>query len=58
MAGINTFNKAEAFKKLVDTPVFKAWHKAEVYRRLGLEKSMDAIVDEAMQLQNLKIETY
>lgn len=51
-------NKAEAFRKLVETPKFKAWHKAECARRLGTLKDIDKIVDESMQEKNLKIEEY
>jgi protein subunit release factor A len=51
-------NKIEAFVKMCNTPTFKAWHKMEVARLLGKpkEKTIDEIVDEAMQLINLKIE--
>jgi len=31
---INIFNRRAAFEKLAETPVFKAWHKAEVARQL------------------------
>lgn len=56
MAETNIFNKAEAFKKLVETKEFKLWHKAEVARRLGHASNIDRIVDEQMKLHNLKIE--
>lgn len=53
-------NKIEAFKKLMETPRFKQWHKAEVYRIIGktksMEKEVEDAVDRAMQLSNLKIE--
>lgn len=52
MAATNIFNKREAFKKLVETSAFKAWHKMEVARRLGLEGH----IDKMMQPENLKIE--
>jgi len=54
-------NKELAFHKLTDTPTFKKWHKAEVARRLGQaksrEKTLDEVVNEAMQEKNLLIET-
>ena len=53
---INVFNKQEAFKKLAKTPIFLAWHRMEVARRLGYIKSIDEAIDKAMELQNLKIE--
>lgn len=49
-------NKEAAFKKLAETPVFKAWHRMEIARRLGLDKAINKAVDEAMQPQNIKIE--
>lgn len=51
-------NKQEAFRKCADTPAFKAWHRLEVLRRLGKAKDIDQAVNEAMQPQNLKIETF
>lgn len=49
-------NKEEAFKKMAGTPVFKAWHKVECMRRLGMLRDVDVAVDLAMQAQNLKVE--
>jgi len=49
-------NKKRAFEKLATTKAFKAWHKAEVARRLGYAHDIDAIVDKAMSPENLKIE--
>jgi peptide chain release factor 2 len=53
-------NKEEAFKKLVATKQFKAWHAIEVARRLGklkhLEAAVEAAVDRAMAEHNLKVE--
>jgi protein subunit release factor A len=51
-------NKREAFKKLVESSTFKAWHRTEVAKRLGLLKDVDRTVDEQMQEQNLKIEYF
>jgi protein subunit release factor B len=48
-------NKVIAFKKLVASPKFLAWHKLECARRMG-QRSIDEIVDEQMKPENLKIE--
>lgn len=66
-AETNSFNKREAFKKLVATPVFQAWHRAEVARRLygpmtqAAPIAMDDTeilkrVDEMMKPENLRID--
>jgi protein subunit release factor B len=51
-------NKVIAFKKLVASPKFQAWHKRESARLLfgKPEKSIDEVVNELMQEKNLKIE--
>jgi len=49
-------NREAAFKKLVETPTFKAWHKMEVARRCGLVAEAERATEEAMQPKNLKIE--
>ena len=49
-------NKEEAFKKLVLTKEFKAWHNVEVMKRLGRIREVEARVDDMMQEKNLKIE--
>jgi protein subunit release factor A len=51
-------NKEAAFEKLVETKKFKTWHKIEVARRLGKLKDINKVVDEQMEVHNLKIETY
>lgn len=60
MGVTNIFNKREAFTKLANTSAFKAWHKVEVAKRLGIAPSMESgvskAVDEMMQEKNLKIE--
>lgn len=49
-------NKREAFVKMVHTPEFQAWHKAEVSRRLG-QKSVEQLVDAYMdRKQDFKVE--
>jgi hypothetical protein len=49
-------NKQEAFRKCCESEAFRKWHKVEVMRRLGQLKNIDALVDEAMRPENLKIE--
>lgn len=49
-------NKIEAFRKLVETPKFKAWHRAEVARRLGQDHEAERSAEAAMAPQNLKVE--
>lgn len=56
-------NKKGAFLKLVETSVFKKWHKAEVARRLHSEgvkhfngALLEAAVEQSMRPENLKIE--
>lgn len=48
-------NKRAAWKRMVESKPFKAWHRVETARRLGL-RSVDEIVDEDMRPENLKIE--
>ncbi len=45
-------NKQEAFRKCCESPKFKAWHKIETARRLGLLKN----VEKAMAEENIKVE--
>ena len=49
-------NKREAFRKCCESPVFLAWHKVEVQRRLGKLRAVDAAVEEAMRPENIKVE--
>jgi peptide chain release factor 2 len=49
-------NREEAFKKLVKTKEFVAWHKMETMRRLGQLKDVEHRVEEMMKPENLKIE--
>lgn len=51
-------NKEKAFERCCKTNLFNIWHKTEVSRRLGTFVDVDALVDKAMESQNLKIETY
>lgn len=49
-------NKAEAFRKVVETPKFKAWHRLEVAKRLGLMEAAEHATEEAMHPRNIKVE--
>lgn len=51
-------NKAEAFRKLVGSSTFKAWHKMEVARRLGILERVDEAVDRSLHPDNLRVETF
>lgn len=48
-------NRRSAFKRMTETPEFKAWHKLETARRMG-QPSIDELVDRAMDERNLIIE--
>ena len=54
--GKNTFqhNKATAFRRLVESKKFKAWHKGEVARRLSAEDRAREYADR--EIQNVKVE--
>lgn len=49
-------NKQIAFRKMVETRVFKIWHKLETARRLGDKLTIEEKVDKAMMETNLIIE--
>lgn len=49
-------NKIAAFLKLLDTAEWKAWHKAEVSRQLGLTKRAIEATEGAMAAENLRVE--
>lgn len=49
-------NKMTAFRKLVETKEFKAWHKLRCAEALNHAKTVDKIVDEQMNEKNLKVE--
>lgn len=49
-------NRTEAFRKLLETPQFKAWHKMEVARRLGQVEKAEEMTELAMRAENLKVE--
>jgi protein subunit release factor B len=49
-------NKQAAFRRLVESPKFRAWHKLECARRILNLKTIDQVVDEQMRPENLKVE--
>ena len=49
-------NRAVAFEKLVQSKIFRAWHKLECARLLGYLQNLDHIVDGQMEEVNLKVE--
>ncbi len=51
-------NKIEAFRKLVETPEFRGWHRMETLKRLGIWQDIERQVDAAMTPENLKIEYF
>lgn len=48
-------NKADAFKRMATSKEFKQWLRIETARRIT-GKSIDQLVDEAMALENIKVE--
>lgn len=51
-------NRSAAFRRLVATPTFKAWHKQEVSRLLHGERELDRKIEEALSPQNIKTELW
>jgi len=49
-------NEQTAFRRLLDTPKFRTWHKIEVARRLGLLAEVEKTVAEQMRPENLRVE--
>lgn len=49
-------NKKIAFKRLVNTPEFKKWHKLECAKHLGRLVDIDKLINRWMDETNLKIE--
>ena len=49
-------NKEEAFQKCAETSQFKAWHRIETLKRMGLLKEINERVDEAMSPKNIRVE--
>jgi protein subunit release factor B len=49
-------NKRDAFVKMANTPEFKAWHKRETWKRMGILDEIDRAVADGMHMSNLRIE--
>lgn len=49
-------NEKTAFRRLLETPKFKQWHKMECARLMGLLADVDKTVETLMQPKNLKVE--
>ena len=49
-------NRKAAFRRLIETNTFRAWHKIETARRLGYAIDIDTAVKNAMNPANLLIE--
>lgn len=49
-------NRDEAFRKLVETATFKAWHRMEVARRTGQLDRAEEAAERAMNPANLRVE--
>lgn len=49
-------NKQAAFRRLVESQRFKAWHRCEVARRLGSEALAQEAAERQMRPENLRVE--
>jgi hypothetical protein len=49
-------NKSDAFVKMCNTPEFKAWHKREVWKKMGVLDEIDRAVEAGMTMNNLRLE--
>lgn len=49
-------NKKNALERLVASPRFKAWHKLETAKRLGLTQQAEEEAERQMNPKNLRIE--
>jgi len=49
-------NKKLAFRRLVETDKFKAWHRLETARYLGVAIDAEETADRGMNSENLKVE--
>lgn len=51
-------NKRRAFRRLLETPKFKAWHRVKTAAALLGIHDIERRVDEQMRPEHLRIETY
>ena len=49
-------NRRNAFRRCVESPQFRKWHKMEIARRVGQEAEMEAEVQRALRSENLLVE--
>jgi hypothetical protein len=49
-------NKSDAFVKMCGTKEFKAWHKREVWKKLGVLDEIDRAVEAGLTMNNLRLE--
>ncbi len=49
-------NKRAAFLRLLETPEWKGWHRAQVARVLGLEAAAEDAAERGMTPHNLRVE--
>ena len=49
-------NKKKAFRRMLENPEFKLWHKLQVAKKMGLLADAEEEVEKAMAEKNLKIE--
>ncbi len=49
-------NRTNAFKRLAEKPEFKKWHKIQCAKALGKYIDIEKLVNEQMDLENLKFE--
>lgn len=49
-------NKSDAFVKMCNTKEFMAWHKREVWKKLGVLDEIDRAVEAGLTMQNIRLE--
>lgn len=49
-------NKSDAFVKMCQTPEFKAWHKREVWKKMGVLDAIERAVADGMNQSLLRLE--
>jgi len=49
-------NKSDAFVKMCNTKEFMAWHKREVWKKLGVLDEIDRAVEAGLTMHNIRLE--